>query len=227
MSIFNIFKRRKQKDPDYERNLFKKMNARKLEANIKLLVVADTHGSLYLNKSLQKKLNSIRKYDLCCILGDVSDNDYKFILKAVPKNKIVALLGNHDRFNLLNDFGIENLNMVVKEINGIKISGIQGSYKYKDENFPSFTHEDSILYMKSMPKVDILLSHDKPFTFDNHDPAHDGLKGITKYLYANEVPINIHGHIHKSYSARLKNGTIIKGVYGIELVEIKNGIILQ
>lgn len=76
-----------------------------------------------------------------------------------------------------------------------------------------------------MPYVDILLSHDKPFTFDYHDPAHDGLKGITKFLYDKKIPLVIHGHIHKSYKDRLKNGTMVKGVYRVELVTIKNGII--
>ena len=109
----------------------------------------------------------------------------------------------------------------------MKIGAIQGSYKYKDESFPSFTHEESIRFLDKMPYVDILLSHDKPLTFDYKNPAHDGLKEITKFLYERKVPINIHGHIHKSYLSELKNGTQVKGVYCVELIIIKNGRIIK
>ena len=225
MGIFDIFKRNKIVDPDYENTLYKEVNANKINKNIKLLVISDTHGDLALNKDLQKKLISIKDFDLCCILGDIHDKDYEFILDNISDERIVALLGNHDRFGLVNEKGLTDLNGRVVEVNGLKIGGIQGSYKYKHENFPSFTHDESISFMESMPYVDILLSHDKPFAYDYHDPAHDGLKGITKYLYDNKVPINIHGHIHKSYCSKLKNGTLVKGVYRIELITIKNGII--
>lgn len=97
----------------------------------------------------------------------------------------------------------------------------------KKRIFPSFTHEESINFLQMMPDVDILLSHDKPLTFDYRDPVHDGLKGITKFLYDRKVPINIHGHIHKSYLDELKNGTQVKGVYCIELIKIKKGKIVS
>ena len=91
------------------------------------------------------------------------------------------------------------------------------------QEFPSFTHEQSIEFMENMPYVDILLSHDKPFTYDYKDGAHDGLKGITKFLYERQVPINIHGHLHTSDLKTLKNGTQVKGVYEVELFEIMDG----
>lgn len=223
MGILDIFKKKKIIDPDYEKQFNKGTLADQFDGNIKLLVISDTHGDLYLNKELQNELKSIKGYDLCCILGDIHDKDYDIILNVVPTNKIVALLGNHDRFSLLDEKGLGNFNGNIIEINGIRIGGIQGSCKYKEESFPSYTHEESIQFLNNMEKVDILISHDKPFTFDYHDPAHDGLKGITKYLYDNKVSINIHGHIHKSYLSKLKNNTQVKGVYRIELVTIKNG----
>ena len=223
MRIFNLFMKNKKIEPDYEKTLLKKKKALKLNNDIKLLVISDTHGDLALSNELQKKLLSIKDFDLCCILGDIHDKDYEFILEHISKEHIVALLGNHDRFEVLEEKGLNNLNGKIIEINGIKIGGIQGSHKYKAEKFPSFTHEESINFMKSMKYVDILLSHDKPFTFDYNDLIHDGLKGITKYVYEKQVPIVIHGHIHNSYENLLKNETIVKGVYRIELLEIKNG----
>ena len=114
------------------------------------------------------------------------------------------------------------MNGNVIEINGIKIGGIQGSHKYKDEDFPSFNHEESIKFLDRMDKVDILISHDKPFTYDYKDNIHDGLKGITYYLYKNEVPYNVHGHLHNSDEITLKNGSISIGVYQCETITFKN-----
>ena len=210
MGILDIFRRKKIIDPDYENTLYKEQCVSKKDINIKLLVISDTHGDLALNKDLQNKLKKIREYDLCCILGDIHDKDYEIILNTIPEDKIVALLGNHDRFGLVGEKGLFDLNGRTVEINGLKIGGIQGSFKYKPENFPSFTHEECIEFMKSIPYVDILLSHDKPFTFDYKDPAHDGLKGITKFVYENNIPIVVHLHIHKSFTDRLKNLTQLK-----------------
>lgn len=219
-----FFRKKRKEEPDYE-NTLKNNGINSFEKDISLLVIADTHGDLALNKEMQKKIMN-QKYDVCCVLGDIHDYDFKIILKHIPKEKIIAILGNHDRFSLLSEYGLDDYNGKVIDINGVKIGAIQGSYKYKDESFPSFTHEESIKILDRMPYVDILLSHDKPLTFDYKDPAHDGLKGITKYLYAKKVPINIHGHIHQSYLNTLKNGSQIKGVYCVEMITIKKGKIV-
>ena len=217
MSIFSFFK---HNNSDYESMLFENNYVSKIEFSIDLLVIADTHGELKYNKSYINLLKK-SKYDLCCILGDVTDLDYEIILKYIPIDKIVGLLGNHDRFDILDKYGIKNISGNVIHINGVSIAGIEGCFKYKNENYPSFTHESSIRFLEGLPKVDILLSHDKPYTKDNNDKVHDGLKGITKYLYDNKVPVNIHGHIHKNYEDKLKNGTIEKSVYGVELIKIQ------
>lgn len=222
MNIINFFKKHKKENLDYESTLNSDMKVKPFNGTISLLVIADTHGDLALNKQLQKEVKNA-KYDLCCILGDIHDYDYKFILENIPKDKIIALLGNHDRYSLLKEYGIEDINGRVIEFNNIKIGGIYGSFRYKNEEFPSFDHEESISFTNNMEACDILLSHDKPFVFDYKDSVHDGLKGITKYLYDKQVSINIHGHLHKSYETILKNGTTIKGVYPVEIIKIKNG----
>ena len=219
------FKKDKIENPDYE-SLFENKGTILFDKNIKLLVISDTHGDLSLSKNMQKKIKNV-DYDLCCVLGDIHDYDYKVIFRYIPKDKIVAILGNHDRFSLLSEQGLNDINGKVIDIKGVRIGAIQGSFKYKNEDFPSFTHEESIEFLDKMPEVDILLSHDKPLIFDYKDPAHDGLKGITKYLYDKKTPINIHGHIHQSYLTKLKNGTQVKGVYCVELINIKNGKIIN
>ncbi len=216
---------KKVEDIDEEKISYNCKIARTLEKDINLIVIADTHGSIHFHRELLTNLID-KEYDLCCILGDVSDYDYEVILKCIPKEKIVALLGNHDRFELLEKYNLNNINGNTITINGIKIGGIQGSHKYKNEEYPMYTHEESIEFLDRMEEVDILLSHDKPFIRDTGDNVHDGLKGITKYLYDKQVPINIHGHIHDSNTTILKNGTISKGVYLCEYISIRNGKII-
>lgn len=206
----------KTENRNYEDNFKKYELCNSLKTDISLLVITDTHGFL-----TDESFSSINNdFDLCCVLGDISDNDYKLILKYIPKEKIVALLGNHDRFSLLDEYGIKNINGDIIEINGIKIGGIQGSYKYKNESFPSFTHEESIDFLNRVDPVDILLSHDKPF-IGSVSNSHNGLKGITNYLYKNKVPYNIHGHIHENKNYELKNGTKVISVYGLKVINLK------
>lgn len=223
MLFKNILK--KMENLDYESTL-QNNGVRKFNKDITLLVITDTHGDLALNTEIQKKMLN-KKYDLCCILGDIHDYDYNIILKYISKDKIIAILGNHDRFSLLSELELEDYNGKIINVNGIRFGAIQGSFKYKNEKFPSFTHKESINFFNKMSEVDILLSHDKPFIFDYKNSVHDGLKGITKYLYEKKVPINIHGHIHKSYIDKLQNGTQVKGVYGIEIIKIVSGKIIE
>ena len=71
-----------------------------------------------------------------------------------------------------------------------------------------------------MEKADILVTHDKPFIEDMHNPAHDGLKGITEYIYKNHIGIHIHGHLHEEGEQILKNGTKSICIYMAKLIEI-------
>ena len=72
----------------------------------------------------------------------------------------------------------------------------------------------------NMENADILVTHDKPFISDNHNPAHDGLKGITEYIYKNHIAIHIHGHLHEEKEEILKNGTKSICLYMAKLVEL-------
>lgn len=62
---------------------------------------------------------------------------------------------------------------------------------------------------------------DGPFD-DNmiNNPAHQGLFGITYYLYRNRIKYNIHGHLHEEFERVLDNGTIEKSLFGINYIEL-------
>ena len=221
--MFNFFKNRIESNNTKinEKKLLKKYGeCRKLQGHINLLVIADTHGLLYYQKESIEFLRNATGYDLCCALGDITYDDYEIILKYIPKEKIVALLGNHDDMDILKHYGLEDLNGKIITIRGIRIGGIHGSYRYKTKDFPSFTHAESIEFLNKMQEVDILLSHAGPFVNDDFDPIHKGLKGITEYLYKNRVPYNIHGHNHRNEDSFLKNGTKVMERYFIEIIRL-------
>ena len=58
------------------------------------------------------------------------------------------------------------------------------------------------------------------FIQDNNNPTHDGLKGITEYIYKNHIAMHIHGHLHENKEEILKNGTKSICIYMAKLLEL-------
>lgn len=220
----NLFKRVKLIDnKSFEDKLFEEYsycnNLKKY--NLKILFIADTHNCLTYDKESLEYLQSVKNYDYCILLGDHSANDLYEITKVIPKEKLCGVLGNHDSWGKYKEYSIENIDGKVIDIKGIKIAGISGSFKYKNsDQYALYTHEESIEIANKMEKADILVSHDKPFTEKEYGDAHDGLKGITEYIYKNHIPIHIHGHLHEENEKLLKNGTQSKCLYKIKLMEL-------
>ncbi|MBE5806645.1 MAG: hypothetical protein E7313_08100 [Clostridiales bacterium] len=207
--------------PKYEEFLLKQYgNSDKLNNSITLLVIADTHGTLDEDEFKQYMTN--KQYDICIMLGDHYNRDIDIILRYVDKSKIYGIKGNHD-YDYLSDYDIPNINGNIIEINGVKILGMEGSFKYKPVDFPSFTQEESITFLEGKSKVDILVTHDKKFDYEKlKDPAHQGLIGITNYIFKNKIPIHIHGHIHEPYTKKMINGTTEYSIFGYEIIKIDN-----
>lgn len=217
-----------KKNPDvfsshYENYLFKQYGkSNNIEDSVSLLIISDTHGTLD-EESFVKYLQN-QTYDACIMLGDHYNRDIEIITRNVDKTKLFGIKGNHD-YNYLDDYDIPNINGQIIEIKGIKIMGMEGSFKYKQVDFPSFTQEDSILFLENKEKVDVLVTHDKKFDPEKtKDPAHQGLIGITNYIYKNNVSVHIHGHIHESYKKQMLNGTIEYSVFGYEIIKLGGNI---
>jgi predicted phosphodiesterase len=194
--------------------------ADKFEKSIKMILISDTHSTLD-EEDFKAFLARHPEYDICLLLGDHSKYDIETILEFVDNDKIYCLLGNHDS-NYIEEFKLKSLHGKVIEVNGVKLLGIGGSYRYKDEEFPSLTQKESIELLNDHDKVDILVSHDSTFNSNMKGyPAHQGLFGITYYLFKNKVPYHIHGHLHDPYRRILKNGTQQIGAYNYEFIEFK------
>lgn len=229
MSLFDLIKSLYGKDEElnmynknYEEKLLKKYGkCNSINDDIKLLIIADTHGTLNEDKFKEFMMNN-HEYDACIMLGDHYDRDINIVLNYVDKNKLYGILGNHD-YNYLENYNIRNINGEVITINGINILGMEGSFRYKPVKFPSFSQEESITFFQDKVGVDVLISHDTKFDLNkcNRDPAHQGLVGITNYLYAKNVPVHIHGHIHENYDNKMLNDTVEHSVFGYKIINIK------
>lgn len=216
--MFKVFK----KDNSYENELYKKYGkANVFKKEITILFVSDTHNALY-GQEEDFSVLAKKYYDVCILLGDHSNSDIEIILKYVPLEKIYGILGNHDTFTLYENFNIRSLHNKKIEINGIEITGFQGTFKYTDKEKPLFSHEESIEILNDLEKSDIFVTHDTMFLNDNNDPPHDGLKGITNYIYKNRIPIHVHGHLHNNDVNILKNKTISYSVYPFKIMHFNS-----
>ena len=188
---------------------------------LKLIVISDTHGDLAYGDRFKLFMDKITQYDLCIILGDIYVYELDKICEIIPPEKIIALRGNHDRLDVYDKHKITNINGKVCSVKGIKIAGIEGSNRYKNEEAPLYTHYESLyLACKMKQGADLLITHDIPFVESKYDKAHEGMTGITYYIYRNGVKAHIHGHIHKSYRNSYDNGTKEISVYGCEYIEV-------
>lgn len=189
--------------------------------DLKLIVISDTHGDLAFGDRFKAFMESISVYDLCIILGDIYAYELDKICEIIPPEKIIALRGNHDKFDVYDKHKIVNINGKIHSVKGIKIAGIEGSNRYKNEDAPLYTHYESLLLAYKMPQdADVLITHDLMFTESQYDKAHEGMVGITYYVMKNRIKYHIHGHIHKSYKKQYSNNVIEKSVYGCEYIEL-------
>ncbi len=229
---FNLkrFLKKAKKYDQFEQNAFEEVvrhyesSAPKVEQRklgLTLVVISDTHGDLAFGDRFEEFISKVPKFDLMIILGDMYTYELDIITKLVPPEKIIGVRGNHDSFRLYADYGIFELDGKGYIYKGVKFAGIEGSFKYKVQKFPSYTHYESLLLASEMPQeADVLITHDAMFTESKYDVAHSGLIGITYYAYKNAVKWHIHGHTHKSYDNVYSNGTYEKCVYGCEVIEI-------
>lgn len=194
-------------------------NVSPLPHPIDILVVADTHGCVNLEE-FRAYFTSCGNVDICLFLGDHTDADVGKILSCINSNiPCIGLLGNHDyricidgeTKTYLTKYHISDLNGVTFEWKGIVLVGMEGSYRYKSEDFPSFTQEESEVFCDALPKADIFVTHDAPFS-STENLSHQGLLGITNYVKEKQPSYHLHGHLHDAYRRNV-NSTIEISTY--------------
>lgn len=189
-----------------------------------ILALADTHGTVMIEDYICNLLETYPHFDIVALLGDHSKYELDVLLRYIPCDNIIGVLGNHDAADLYSGFGIRDIHGEVVEINGINLAGIGGSHRYKRGDWPLLTQDESLelclKMLKNFQTADILITHDKAFERAEYDIAHTGLIGITGYVFMAAPVLHLHGHMHEKYERRYANGTNEICIYESQYLEI-------
>lgn len=193
---------------------------------MKLLCCADLHNSFDLTHFETQTYD--KEPDIIVTLGDISVQDLRIIKRTADNLGIpaIGICGNHDEPFALQSVGIDDLHGKVKTIDGVSFAGIGGSLRYNRSNYMFLTQQQSIEVAAALPKADVLITHDKPYSGWFVDTKaqfakdlHAGLAGITKYIRKNKPKYHLYGHLHQRMTEE-KYGTTSMCVYGIQLIDI-------
>ena len=183
-----------------------------------ILFIADLH---YLNIDNLEKIKNL-SYDICILLGDIPKKYLDAIKEVVNNNKLYGITGNHDTFNLLEKNNINDINMKIININGIKIAGISGGVKYKFGMYAMLGQEELLEKITNLQKCDILVSHETGYHYLKEDIAHEGFIAIDDYLKTYNPKYHIFGHYHNNYFF-IKYNTSCYCVFQCSLLNYESG----
>ena len=158
----------------------------------RFLVLCDLH---FLEDGQLEVISSL-DYSCCLLLGDIP-SDVLFRIKKLVTKPIYAVGGNHDTREMYKKANICYIHGEIGDINGLSVTGIEGSHRYKEtEELLMLTQDDSIKTANELPPADILISHDSSFRHYGRSPNKCGLKGISNYIKKHKPKLHLHGHYH-------------------------------
>ena len=202
-----------------------------MNKKLRMITVADTHGCF--SQSKQEFIDSLELgVDVILLLGDIGFNDLKQITalrnRMEQKPEIIGVLGNHDPKDLYDDFPeIRLLDHRPLYVKGVSFVGLSGSinYKYGKNNYYTMTQKESAQISKQIERANILVTHSNAAkkiwaNKTNFPDAHDGLIGITRYIWFKHPSYHLYGHLHEPKEGTYKNKTKYKCCYKVEAISI-------
>jgi len=161
--------------------------------------------------------------DAVLLLGDILPEDAARIARMANGTPCLYVLGNHDLWHQYDGIeGLQDLDGAVTEIRGIRLAGISGAPRYRDDPERVMrTQEEARTVAASLPAAEILISHESPYRMLNHDQAHEGFMGITQYIRKHNPALHLFGHHHIRHQ-EIVNGTLEVCVFHAALVRTEN-----
>lgn len=151
--------------------------------------------------------------------GDVLDQVVLEAAEAYGCSRVFAVKGNHDPESLFPK-PIEQLNLCVKEVEGVRFGGLSGGWKYKPRGTFLFSQEEVCEALAAFPPVDVMVSHNSPRGLhDRDDGVHVGFEGLGDYLLRTAPRFLVHGHQHINKESVLGETRVI-GVCGYRVIEV-------
>lgn len=197
---------------------------------MKILLLSDLHSVRHESWQNFLKLDE-NSFDIIVTLGDINGLYLKQLRDAFINSKIFGVLGNHDQKGKLSHYNIDDIHNKVISVNGIKMVGLEGSFKYKEkESVPLYDQYEMHDICENIEKVDIVLSHNSPMGIHDSDAtediAHIGFMAIRDYIKKHNPKYSIHGHQHIDKETNYL-GTKVIGVYGASILDIESGQIIK
>lgn len=189
---------------------------------MKILAVSDIEAKYYYDYYTPGKLDG---FDLILSCGDLH-REYLEFLVTMSHCPVLYVPGNHDeRFELRPPEGCVCADGQIVVVNGVRILGLGGSYRYKKSKYMYTENEMKLRVCKLLPSVlwhrgfDILLTHAPARHINDTDYiTHRGFECFVRLLDIFHPKYFIHGHVHMNYGAHIprkasRGNTIIINAY--------------
>ena len=186
-----------------------------------LLCVSDEEDELLWGMGGTKKLKS---YDFILSSGDLK-SEYLEYLVTVSNKPLLYVHGNHDeKYDVKEPSGCTCIDDDVYVLDGIKILGLGGSFKYKDNSKYMYSEYQMKRRIKKLRRkikklggIDIVVSHAPAKGYgDLEDFAHQGFECFVDLIKEYHPKYFFFGHVHTRYDYKYT------GFYELEGCQIIN-----
>lgn len=190
------------------------------KAHYNILCVSDEEDNSLWNGCHNNKL---KEYDFIISAGDLKA-EYLEYLVTVSNRPLYYVYGNHDdKYDIKPPLGCECIDDKVVVYKGIRILGLGGSYKYRQDGKYMYTEKQMRKRIRKLkPKIrkvggiDIIVTHAPAKGYgDLNDYAHQGFECFVDLIKEYKPKYFFFGHVHSRYDAnyvgsyRLDNTQII------------------
>lgn len=179
---------------------------------MKILAVSDVEAKYLYDYYKPGRLDNI---DLIIACGDLS-REYLEFLVTMSNKPLLYVHGNHDE-HMRDPEGCVCIDDRLFVINGVRIVGLPGSYRYREGKYMFTEHQMQRRVARLRRAIarndgfDILVTHAPARHINDFDNlTHRGFACYTELLDTYKPGLFLHGHIHRNYGAAVPQ----KSCYG-------------
>ena len=195
---------------------------------MKILAVSDVKSDRYYEYYKHGVLDGI---DLILSCGDLKPEYLEFLVTMSGK-PLVYVHGNHDEGNGREPQGCICADDRIVEVNGIRILGLGGSFRYRDGEYMYTERQMQSRIRRLWASIkkhrgfDILLTHAPALGLNDFDTVpHRGFDCFNTLIDKYEPAYFIHGHIHRNYDFRIpqidrKGKTTVVNAYEYCIIDV-------
>ena len=183
---------------------------------MKILMIADTEERDLWDDWSEETAEKLADTDLILSAGDL-DADYLEFLVTMLNVPLVYVRGNHDGgYDQKPPEGCIDADGRVVDIEGVRILGLGGSMRYKDDAADMYTEEEMRKRIAGLRRtvfrdvvtgrlsgrrdIDILLTHAPCRGYgDMDDRAHTGFECFNELIERHRPSVHCYGHVHREY----------------------------